>query len=431
MVKSIVPEISFPDVSHAKIRWIIPVEEVNRRMAKVERNFAHQMPVNGFRIGRVPRKLLWQKHKKVFQQHFAKDLVLDLWEGLFSHGDRPFVPVDRPRFDAIHLDHLDPFNSDPLEVTAEVDIVPRLGLVRKDYFGLTVHVSAPMKIDEKMVDAWIEERRHYWVTFRQAPEGRPAAEGDYLLIKWRERPKGEEKWRESLQMGLYLMDENGGRAPGFDEALLGIRMGDTRSFDMRALNDSIVEIEILGVEDHKIRVLPEIEEVVAYEKKSDLEELRQAVRQQLEKQAELEYQNNFRRAIMSKIIKYSFALPRRLVEEKTAYIMKVEHLRAMQAGTRFDDSPQNRFALQQIAEQALREDIVLDEIAQKEEIIVMNEEIENEIRRIACEEDESVDAVRERIIRAQAMPHLERQVLRQKTVSWLMENSKIVEEVII
>ena len=312
--------------------------------------------------------------------------------------------------------------------------MPRLNLPRERYAGIRVDVPEEKIISDADVDAWIEERRHYWVTFKQAPEGYPIASGDYLLVRWRERPVVEgADWGQPLQMSLYIHDEHSNRASVFDDALIGMKMGDTaqKRFTVFGQDRAPVEVEIIAIDDHKLRSLASLAEVVKLEGAASVEELRTTVQSRMEAESHLRWLTIARRAIIEKIIREHFELPGRILEERVHQVEQGARLQAAKSGMRFDDSDNHLKAIRQTAQRLLMEEIVLLEIAKAEGLYVVEEAIRQEISRLAKENNEEFATYRQTLEKSGVVPQIERQLLIEQTVGWLLENARITECIMI
>jgi len=196
--------------------------------------------------------------------------------------------------------------------------------------------------------------------------------------------------------------------PGFDEQLLGLEVGTTKTFTLHypadytieALQDKDVSYTAT-VKDIRRRILPELDDEFAKDlgQFDTLEALRGRVREDLEHEARHAVEREVRGELMKQLAaRVPFELPAALTEreidrrlEEFARRLMDQNVDPRQAGI---DWEAFRDSQRDAAREAVAGAIVLDEVARREQLDVTEAEIEQEIGRYAERTGRTAAAVR-------------------------------------
>ncbi|HEU4599606.1 MAG TPA: trigger factor, partial [Solirubrobacterales bacterium] len=262
-----------------------------------------------------------------------------------------------------------------------------------DYpFGLEIP-----EVTDEQVEQVITELREQQTTLRPIDE-RGAQNDDVAAVKFSGTIDGEPFEGGSSDRTPLIIGENR-MIPGWEDNLVGMKMGEERGFDITFPDDYRVE-ELQGKQAHfevtlldlRERVLPELDDEFAKSvgEVETLDELLAEIRDALGKRAEAEG----RHAFGDRIIEYATAnatveLPEVMVANEVEIMRDELRSRLAQQRIGLDQylelskqSPEELMAeLREPAERRVRTLLVLSAIAEKEGIDVSDTEIDAEIAR--------------------------------------------------
>ena len=219
----------FVDVSETQknLTIEIPSEIVDAEIDRVTRGYSKQAKLPGFRPGKVPPGII--------KQRFREQILHDVMQGLIPRAiedalqERGVEPVDTPDIKDVAL-----HEGQPLKFTAAFETVPPFD--PGDLSTITLRPPSTL-VDPQAVEQTLQRLRERAARVEPV-EGRPAADGDSLVLDLERRdPNGETDRHENVTV------EIGGRAnpPGFDANLVGLNAGDQKTFDVHFPADYVVE----------------------------------------------------------------------------------------------------------------------------------------------------------------------------------------------
>jgi trigger factor len=362
--------------------------EVDRHFATAYRHVAERTRVPGFRPGKAPRQVIDRFVGRGSVLAEAIDhLVQDSYDNALDQTD--LIPIDQPQVD------IDPANvaeGQAVTFTATVPVRPEVTLgAYVDYpFGPEV----PDVTDEQ-VGQVIEELREQQATLRPIDE-RGAVKGDVASVKFTGTIDGEPFEGGSADRLPLVIGEDR-MIPGWEENLVGLRIGETKGFDIGFPDDYRVEslqgkaahfeVELLDLRE---KILPELTDDFA-KSVSDAETvdaLRAEIRDAMEQRAVAESRHVFGdRIIDFAVANASVELPEVMVANEVE-IMRDE-LRGRLAQQRIgldqylalsQQTPEELTTeLREPATRRVKTLLVLSAIAEKEGVDASDTEIDAEI----------------------------------------------------
>ena len=226
--------------------------------------------------------------------------------------------------------------------------------------------------------------------------------------------------------------------PDLNAALIGMVPGDKRSVTIGYATDAPAELSgktidyALTLKAIKQRVLPALDDELAKDlgEFDSLAALRTAVRGRLESQAQATSDRELREALLDALLaKCSFEVPETLVEQHmTARTENAARGLAMQGvdPTKLGlDWRKYRAEQREAARRGAMAEIVLDEIAQREGIDVLTDEIETELTHLAEHSGVTRETLRRRMQESGDLAALRARIRTQKTLDLLKANARL------
>jgi trigger factor len=222
----------------------------------------------------------------------------------------------------------------------------------------------------------------------------------------------------------------------FKDALVGAKKGDAKTVEVTYPEDFAEEglrgkKASFGVEVKKVGrlLLPQVNDEFAKTLGAETAlVLRMKVREGLEGAARQEAASRAKREILNTIIQESeFDVPEGLVNMALESMMRSyrEEYGEKQGGGTEEKLKEIRERLRPLAVNIVKEQYIIDDIAEREEITVEDEEIEELIKTLAQRTGVSVEEARRRTAESEDMGRWRRDILRNKVFDFLMENAEV------
>ena len=196
----------------------IPAKDIDARVEQEVKRLAPQVQMPGFRPGKVPPNLIKKMHGEQLQNEALSSAVQDGVQKLLE--EKKLRPAMQPE---VRLDDKYAPGKDA-EVTVRLEALPEIGAPDVNGLKLERLVIEP---DEEAVDEQIKRLVESNKSWKDAPKGHKAANGDLVVMDFEgkvggtafEGGKGEDM---SVELG------SGRLIPGFEEQLVGAKSGDAR-----------------------------------------------------------------------------------------------------------------------------------------------------------------------------------------------------------
>lgn len=367
----------------------VPFEELSEHLTQAYQKVGEQVKVPGFRPGKAPRAVIDQRVGKdaIYAQATDDALPRQLYAAI---QENEVHVLGRPS-----VTELEPISEGkPLTFTAEVDVAPEIEL--PDASSLTVTVDSTEVTDER-VDEEIHNLQLRFGTLKTVE--RPAANGDFVTIDLSATIDGEEVEGGSAT-GMSHEVGNGDLLEGLDEALVGMSADDVRTFDSalaggdQAGETANVEVKVSSVKERELPALDDDFAQLASEHDT-LDELRDATRQTVSEQVQTTQSQQVRENTADKLVEVAdFPLPEAALDEEVSQRLSQleERLQGMgldldtylasQGGSREDFEAEQR----KESEVGMRRQLVLDKVADAQEVQVSAEQLTNEVRARAVQQ---------------------------------------------
>lgn len=366
----------------------VPAERLSQAVADAVRALSRRTKVPGFRPGKAPRGVLEAVlgHGAVFEEAVDR-LVQSAYRDALV--EKEILPLTNGEVEVVQAEE-----GKPLIFKATVPVRPEVQL--GDYRGYRFRPEIE-KIDDARVDKVIEELRDQNASLSPVEE-RGAQKGDYAVIKYDGTRDGVPfEGGSTERMPLIIGDDR--LIPGFEDELVGLKVGDTKDFDITFPAD-YGEETLAGQVAHFAVELRELREKVAPDADddfarsmgdfSDLVNLRDEVRKRLERNA----LDKARHGFSDRIIEYAVAnatidLPDVLVEQEVE-VMHDEFRSALarqgiseEAYTKVSGKSHEELHadFRPDAEKRVKVLLVLSKIAEVEKLTISDADVDAEIAR--------------------------------------------------
>ncbi|HTZ84150.1 MAG TPA: trigger factor [Candidatus Acidoferrales bacterium] len=406
----------------------IPAEDVSRETETLVQKYQKVAKLPGFRAGHVPASII--------RQRFKEDLKSDVVEALVPRYFRKeaeklgMVPVSQPRVTDLHI-----HEGEPLRFKASFEIMPEIKV--EGYKDLRAdHPEIDVK-DEEVEEA-LNNIREQHATFTTV-EGSSLGDGDFAQASMDGRPKDTDDKTQPVHMDEVLIEIGGkNTVPEFTENLRGANAGDEKSFEVSYPEDANDKrlagktfIYTVKVQAIKQKTLPELNDAFAKElgEFTELDQVRKQIRENMLSERKHTAEREAKDKLVAELVKRNdFEVPESLVDRQID--LRIERgLRALAAqGMKMEDMkkmdlPRLRAGQRDQAVQDVKSSLLLDRIAELENINVGEDELNHEVEALATQTKQTLEAVRARLTQDGGLDRIRNRIRSEKTLEFLYHQS--------
>ncbi|WP_431247345.1 trigger factor [Leifsonia xyli] len=351
-------------LSPTRTKLVISVtpEELQPSIKHAYEHIAEQVSIPGFRKGKVPPPIIDQRVGKAAVLEHAVNEGLD---GFYRQAieENDVRPLGRPEADITEWPNEKDFSGDLL-LTIEVDTRPEVTLPAFDDITITVD-AAEVSVDD--VEEELDRLRSRFGTL--VTVDRPAKTGDFAQIDLTAEIGGEEV---DTAANISYEIGSGELIDGIDEALETLTAGETTTFEAPLMGgdhegeNAQITVTLNAVKE---RELPEADDDFAQiaSEFDTIGELRQSLRTQVERSKVFGQGTAARDQLVDKLLELvEIPVPEQLVEDEVHRHLEQEN--------RLEDDV-HRAEVKESSEKTFRTQILLDEVAQENDVKVSQDEL--------------------------------------------------------
>ena len=413
--KHIKVSISRPDVD-ARFK-----DKIKEQMGKVN--------VPGFRPGKTPRKLVEKLVYGEVSDQIKGELLLQSLEQLAE--DNKLNPIAQP--------NIDPFKitlpkEGPFTFEFEVEVAPDFNL--PNYKGLKLKRPVKTFTEDEVTKA---QKRLLTQHGELVTKDGPAELEDFLLADVHIMDGDKEMSHfDNLQVRVDpTLAFKDGLADKFGQQINGVKAGQSREVDV-TLSAAIPDPNLAGRKVKAKFDVKEVKSVKAPEMNEEFfgqlgveneEQLREKIRMTMQRQMEYEQRRSARQQVLALITESAnWDLPQDLLQRQARRTLQRRIVDMQSSGFTEEQIRSQITLLQQDAmastARALKEQFVLQRIAEDEKIDVTDDDVDFEIETIAAMSDESPRKVRARLEREERMEALMTQIIERKAVDLILSSAE-------
>jgi trigger factor len=411
-----------------KLSLEIPWNEVKNELDAVYHDVGKKAKLKGFRPGKIPRKVLETYFKDQAEQETTTNMVNKYyWQTL---EDRKIIPISQPEINQEGIKENTNF-----AFTASFETEPEFE--PENYKGIDLE-KEEFKITDDDIKKRIDEIRQMFATMEEVKEDRAAVHGDFVVIDFEGSLNGE-SFNELKAESHFLEIGLGKFVPGFEEQLIGAKKEEKREIKVTFPAD-YHESKLAGqevvfnvfVKSIRAKKLPDNDDsfIKNFEKYNTFEEFENDVRASLEEKNQQMAKVNFHNTIMEKLIKENdFEVPPSLVERQIYYMMADNQRRMISAG--IDEEQAMEFSLKMHdkfkddAEKIVKSFLLLKKIAEKESLLVEENDIEKYLQDLAVQHKRDYESIKKMYDDEERKDNLKIELMQKKAFDFIEFNANI------
>ncbi|MBM7584868.1 trigger factor [Bacillus pakistanensis] len=409
----------------------VDAAQVNEGLDAAFKKVVQKVNVPGFRKGKMPRGMFEKRFGVESLYQDALDIILP--EAYANAVEEAGIePVDRPDIDIEQME-----KGKNLIFTAKVIVKPEVKL--GDYKGLEVEKVDTVVTDEDVQNELktLQERQ---AELAVKEEGK-AENGDTLVLDFEGFVDGEAF--EGGQADNYTLELGSNTfIPGFEEQLVGVETGEEREVEV-SFPEEYHAAELAGkpatfkvkVHEIKAKQLPELDDEFAKDVDEEVEtfaELKEKTENRLQETKKTEAETKVRDSLVKQASDNAEVdIPEAMINTEVDRMMQEFGQRLQMQGMNMDlyfqfsgqTEEDLRGQMKEDAANRVRTNLVLEAIADAENIEISDEEAEKEINAMAEQYNMSADNIKQAL---GGLDGLKTDLRIRKAVELLEENSKTV-----
>lgn len=411
----------------AKLTVEVPAENVEKAIQGAYNKMKKSINIPGFRKGKAPRQLIEKMYgKEVFYNDAIDAMLPSAYSDAVEECGEEIV--SHPQIDVVQIE-----SGKPFVFTATVAVKPAVEL--GEYKGIQVE-KAPIEVKDEEIEAQITKERE--ANSRTVTvDDRAVAQGDIVTLDFEgfvdgvafEGGKGE---NYDLTIGSNTF------IPGFEDQLVGAEIGKELDVNVTfpeeygakelAGKEAVFKCKVNGI---KVKELPAVDDEFAQEVSEfdTLDEYKADIKAKLLKEKEDEAARAKEDAVIGKIIEGAkMEIPDAMVEYQTRQMLDEFAQRIQSQGISLDQyfqftgltEEKYMEEMKPRALQNIQSRLVLEAVAQAENLVAEEADIEEEIKKMADMYKMEADKIKE-LLGERQMEEMKKDIAVQKAAKLVAE----------
>lgn len=406
------------------IEVTIPAEAVAAEIEKVTENIRAKARIQGFRPGKAPSSIIRSRYAQEIRQEALENLVPRFLDQACQREN--LRVVSRPSIKDLHF-----HEGEAVHFKAEFEVAPEFEL--KDPRGLKVAYAEPA-----VTDAEVEERLNQLRESRAEfvnLDPRPAEDGDHCLVNLETIAgvEGEPLRQDDINIEIGGKDT----FEGFSQALLGAVPGDVREAEVAYPENYGVD-RLAGrtvcfrvtLKQIRRKELPELNDEFARDLGDfqSIDEVREEIRKAIFREKDYEAQVKAKNDLVDQLVAmHDFPVPEAYIDDRIENMLdgQIRSLKSQGVDTskiRIDWQKLRQNQYEQ-AKHDVKAALLLGKVASSEHIHASEEEIDQEVQRIARQRREPVAAVRLKLEKEGGIQNIVNRIITDKTLKFLFDHA--------
>ncbi|NMG17141.1 trigger factor [Aromatoleum bremense] len=405
-----------------RIDMSVPMAEIDKEVDSRLKRMARTVKMPGFRPGKVPMKIVAQTYGSQARSEAIGAAV----EKAF--GDK----VREQNLRVAGYPRIEPREAaaeGALEFSAVFEVYPKVPL--GDLSDQKVERPV-LTVGDAEVDKTIEVLRKQRTTFEAVD--RPAQDGDRVVIDFAGRKDGELFEGGQAQDFPFVIGA-GSMLKDFESAVLGLKVGETKTFEMTFPEDYHAadlagqnvefEITVKGVE---APVLPAVDADLARAlgvADGDVTKLRDEVRANLEREVKRRIQGKVKEQVMEALLVANpIEVPKALVEAESRQLAENAKRDLEMRGMKTKDIPVEPAWFADQAVRRVKLGLIMAELVNAKELYAKPEQVRAMIDEMAQSYEDPAELVRWYYAQPERLGQAEAVVIEDNVVAWVLSQTQ-------
>jgi trigger factor len=404
------------DQASKSLRVTVPVDRVREAEAKALSYYVQRARLPGFRPGKAPAAVVRKRFGDAIRQSVLEEVVREGWET--ARTAESLKPITDPSIRNLKFEE-----GSPIEFELLVEVRPEIQLARTGGFRLERRVPP---VTDAMVDeqlARLQEQKAAWIPV----EGAVPSPGQMVRVEV--APLDDEGVAGASQPYDLVLGQNQA-IPDLEERIMTLHPGEQADAEVKFPDDHPDESRRgqtrrvrVTLHDVKRQELPALDDAFAREVGDfdNLDALRAAVRQDLERDASREADAQVRQGLIQQIVDAN------TVPAPESLVHRLMHGYAEMYQVPAGQLEQFEQQFHEVAAAQVRRDLVLDAVVEAQSLRATEAELDERVAQLAAARGVPAGELYGNLQKAKRLPELERAITEEKVYAWLLQQSTIDE----
>ncbi len=406
-----------------RIKINIPSDVIQTELESSYNRLRATAKVPGFRPGRIPHAILKKRFGKDVEAEVIRKIVPEYYTKAIEEAK--LEPVGYPDIDG----EIQLIPSQPLTFTVTVEVKPVLGELK--YEGIELEEKTVSVNDEdvdKVINLLQENKALYSVTEDEI------GEGDMAIIDCEATMDGQSKEEFSYKEYPFILGSEG-LPREFTDALLGKKKGEKvnvrLSFEDSHSNKTLAGKELIYnvfIKEAKKKNLPPVDDNFAKELDAEnMDELRNRLREDLEKRGQNQINLEYKRQILNNLIKnHDFSVPDSMVEAELEALVFDAKQRLMNRREAIKSDEELRQEYLITARENVKGVLLIEAIGKKENVKVTDDDVKKAMEDMGARNGlRPEDVMKIYMMQEGSLDTLRRRLFADKVLDFLLEKAVI------
>ncbi len=406
----------------------IPWDEVQEQTDKIVASIRRTAKIPGFRPGKAPPPVVKSRYKAEIRKEIVEQLIPRYFWDEAKQNDLHVVGSP----DVHDLEFED---GEPMRFRAEFEILPEFEL--GEYRRIEVPYSEP-DVSSEQVEKELEGMREQQASYVNL-DPRPLEDGDIAVLALKSEAVGDSPQVDQDDTTITLGEA--GTLPEFTENLRGKSPGDEVDFAVRYPedfgNEKLAGKEIsfhATVKGLRKKELPELDDEFAADVGDfqTVDDVRAKIRDQMEEHFRRQATEAAKNKLMDKLIEsHEFAVPEKLIEQQVIRRLERRLGALKQQGVDIEklniDWNKAGGNEREPAARDVKAGLILERIAKVESISATPEEINEQVRQYAAQEQQTVETARKKLAEDGTLDRIQGRISNDKALNFLFDEAEKVD----
>jgi trigger factor len=403
------------DSASKSLRVTVPVDRVREAEAKALKYYVQRARLPGFRPGKAPAAVVRKRFGDAIRQSVLEEVIRESWET--ARASESLKPITDPSIRNLKFE-----DGSPIEFDLLVEVRPELTLERTGGFRVERRVApvTDAAVEEQL--ARVQEQKATWIPV----EGAKPSPGQMVRV---EVAPLDEAGAGAAQPYDLVLGQNQA-IPDLEERIMTLLPGEQADAEVKFPEDHPDEGRRgqsrrvrVTLHDVKRQDLPPLDDAFAREVGDfeNLDALRAAIRQDLEREASREADAQVRQALVQQVVEANN------VQAPESLVHRLMHTYAEMYRVPQEQLEQFEQQFHQVAEAQVRRDLVLDAVVEANTLRATEAELDARVAELAASRGVPAGQLYGNLQKANRLPELERGITEEKAFAWLLQQSTIDE----
>lgn len=407
-----------------KMTVSIPEEVISEKVEAQLKSIAREAKVAGFRPGKVPQNVIKAKYADKARSEVTSNIIQSSYYDALKQQD--LNPAGMP--------HIHPVESEEgFSYTAEFEVYPHISLAGLEQVEAARPVAVVEDADFAGMIQKLREQKKTWAEVARASQAQ-----DQITVHFSGVCEGENFTDGKVENYAVEIGSNK-MIPGFEDQLVGLTAGATKSFEVSFPADygneklagkaATFDVEVVKVEEP---TLPEITEEFVKQygiDSGDITTFHDDVRNNMERELERALRAEFKTAVLDALYAHvNPTVPNVLVDQEISTMMQPYAEQAKKYQLKLEDLNLPRDMFENQAKRRVALGLILGDIIEQQKIKIDEDKVRSTIEELAQSYENPKEVVEWYYADKKRLNDVRQMVLEDQTVEWIVSQIKVVDQ---